>query len=82
MKKINEQKKKEIYGGIGPMMLWVGIMGGVMIAQTIVSTITSITDNFQQHNDVNKANNTSYKKNSMYMRVSPFPARSAVSMWM
>jgi hypothetical protein len=82
MQKINEQQKKNIYGGIGPMMLWVGIMGGVMIAQTIISTITSVCDNFQSHDANNKSNASTSKRNSMYMRVSPFPARSAVSMWM
>lgn len=82
MKKINENQKREIYGGVGPMMLWVGIMGGVMIAQTVASTITSICDNFQQHDSTNKSGVSTSKKNSMYMRVSPFPARSAVTMWM
>jgi hypothetical protein len=81
MKKLDKKQKQEICGGIGPMMLWVAIMGTVMVTQTIVSTITSITDNFSQHNDDNKYGSYAHKKNSMYMRVSPFPARSAMTMF-
>jgi hypothetical protein len=82
MKKINEQQKKELSGGIGPMMLWVGIMGAVMVAQTVTSIISSVCDHYDQNGGNNKTGSSAYKKNSMYMRVSPFPARSAMSIWM
>jgi hypothetical protein len=82
MKKITNEVKKEIYGGIGPMMLWVAIMGGVMIAQTVISTITSITDSYHSNGNENKQYSSTSKKSSMYMRVSPFPMRSAVNMWL
>ena len=82
MKKMSQTTKKEVYGGIGPMMLWVAIMGSVMVAQTVVSTVTDICDRFNQNGSDNKSNASAYKKNSMYMRVSPFPARSAMSIWM
>jgi hypothetical protein len=53
-------------------------MGITMLASTIGSTITDIVS---AKNGQSDSYSTSSKKQT-YMRLSPFPARSVIGMWM
>lgn len=77
MKKLSKNKKIEMSGG-GVMAAWVAIMGITMLASTIGSTITDIVS---AKNGQSDSYSTSSKKQT-YMRLSPFPARSVIGMWM
>ncbi|MDR0545384.1 MAG: hypothetical protein LBG49_00455 [Mycoplasmataceae bacterium] len=79
MKRILLCEKKTVVGGIGPMMLWTLIIGATMV----VSTLANIAHQANQDNNTtSRSNNTSSYYSSTrsrgYLRLSPFPARSAV----
>ncbi len=83
MKKISQDLKKKTNGGLGVMAAWVAVMAVTMIASTIGSTITSVVDKVTtDSSNSQKSYSTSNAKKSTYVRMSPFPNRSAVSMWM
>ncbi len=82
MTKLTLNKKKSINGGAGVMAAWIAIMGVAMLGNIIASTITSVTDKVTASDNQAKSYSYSNSKKSMYMRMSPFPARSVVSMWM
>jgi hypothetical protein len=84
MTKLNEQTKKEIHGGIGPMMLWVIIMGVIMAVQTAVdvgTTLCASGNSGSSSNNNNKSNSYTSKHGMGYMRLSPFPARSSMMLY-
>jgi hypothetical protein len=84
MKKMTEQDKKQTNGGIAPMLLWVIISGICMGINAITNTATTIASSTHSHesNQPHKKKSQYYasKHNSGYIRMSPFPSRSAVSM--
>ena len=82
MTKLTLNRKKTISGGAGVMAAWITIMGVAMLGNLIASTITSVTDKVTTTDNQSKSYSYSSSKKSMYMRMSPFPARSVVSMWM
>ena len=81
MKRISFQNKQAISGG-GVMAAWIAIMGVAMIGNLIASTVTSITDKVTATNTQQKSYSSTSSKKGTYIRMSPFPARSVVSMWM
>ncbi len=83
MKNISENMKKNTNGGLGVMGAWVAVTAITLIASTIGSTITSVVDRVTADSSNNqKSYSSSNAKKSTYVRMSPFPSRSAISMWM
>jgi hypothetical protein len=82
MHKMSQQQKIDTYGGVGPMMIWVIMIGAVMAVQTITSTALSVIDAVKAPNDTSQAKSSSTRSSSSsYLRLSPMPARSAIGMW-
>jgi len=83
MVKLSATEKKETFGGIGPMMLWVGITGVCLL----ISAISQLFSNSGQksgntptsYNPESYSSNTyhSSSKSSAFMRVSPMLKSSA-----
>ncbi|MDR3330374.1 MAG: hypothetical protein LBS76_03795 [Mycoplasmataceae bacterium] len=83
MKKMSQTAKKQTNGGIGPMMLWVLIMGVIMAIDTVSNIATSASEAGNSQNGSSSTKRSSYsasKRSNGYVRVSPFPARTAVMM--
>ncbi|MDR0739539.1 MAG: hypothetical protein LBF00_01465 [Mycoplasmataceae bacterium] len=77
---MSESEKKQINGGIGPMMLWVIIMGVTMGINTLVNTIKTFSESDEQSSGQKKNQYSASKSKSGYIRMSAFPSRSNIMM--
>jgi hypothetical protein len=77
IKKISAKEKCDIKGGFGPMAAWVTIMGITLGVQTLMSVVSTFTSNNEQQTQ--KSSYSSSKQKSMYIRMSPFPARTTIN---
>lgn len=78
MKKLSYYKKTHTFGGSATTMAWVAILGMSMLfsaINTFISNITSTGNNTSS----NKSNY--YSRSSTFVRMSPYPSRSAVNLW-
>jgi hypothetical protein len=84
MKKMSVAVKKQTNGGIGPMMLWVLIMGVIMAVDTITNIAVTAKESSNSQNGGSSStksySSSASKRNNGYIRMSPFPARTAVMM--
>jgi len=81
MTKLSKKEKQELSGGIGPMMLWVGLVGGCLLLTTIGQLFSGCS---RQKSDTptsyNADSNNTYhssNRNTTYMRISPMMQSSA-----
>jgi len=81
MTKLSQIEKEQLSGGLGPMMLWVGLVGGCLLLTTIAQLFSGSS---RQKSDTptsyNLDSNNSYhssNQNSTYMRISPMMQSSA-----
>jgi hypothetical protein len=82
MKLMTEHDKKQTNGGIGPMLLWVIIMGVTMTASTITNTVTSIIEAKNASKVQPYKKKSQYyasKQNNGYIRMSAYPSRSTMT---
>jgi hypothetical protein len=81
MVRINETQKKEINGGIAPMMLWVVITGACLAVSTIAGLVQNAVDSSNasttSNSSTNDARNYTKSNQKGFIRISPKMSSSA-----
>ncbi|MDR0752780.1 MAG: hypothetical protein LBF02_01625 [Mycoplasmataceae bacterium] len=67
MVKLTQEQKKEINGGIGPMLLWTAITGTCLAASTLFNIVSKATHEIRDEFFVSPYDHcTSFSQNSEY----------------
>lgn len=77
MKRIDQAKKQQISGGIGPMMMWSAMIGVSMLIGSVANIVTTLVTSGNNPNN-QTSQNQNLSRSSTRMRLSYRPSYSGL----